>query len=410
MFAARRITVGITGGIAAYKAAELVSWLTKNNADVHVIMTPSACEFITPLTLRTLSTHAVATEMFTSSDLHVPHINLSTCDLFVVVPATANVIAKYAHGIADDLISSSLLATTAPVLIAPAMNVHMYQNVATQQNIEVLQQRGVHFVEPGVGRLACGTEGIGRLADLDIIEKAICDLLLPQQDFKGLHVLVTAGPTREPIDPVRYLGNRSSGKMGYAIAEAAQKRGAKVTLVSGPVNLPAPSGVELVSVESAHQMYDAVWQRYPQTDIVIKAAAVADFKVKQIAPVKIKKSKDLVLELVANEDILTSLGQKKEKQILVGFAAETNDLVANATKKLKEKNLDLIVANDVSEAGAGFEIDTNIITTIAADAAAYKQKQWPKMTKREAAEVILDTICQLPAFSRLATNQRRNSE
>ncbi|MCL2817512.1 MAG: bifunctional phosphopantothenoylcysteine decarboxylase/phosphopantothenate--cysteine ligase CoaBC [Clostridiales bacterium] len=396
MFAGKKITVGITGGIAAYKAAEIVSWLVKNRADTQVAMTSSACRFITPLTMKTLSGKPVAVDIFSEDGgWNVPHIDIAMTDLFLILPATANIIAKAAAGLADDLLSAALLATKAPVLMAPAMHVNMYANAATQANIELLRKRGFRFIEPGEGRLACGSYGKGRLADLEVIKGAIERVLAENDSWNGVRVLVTAGPTREKLDPVRYISNRSSGKMGYALAEAARARGASVTLVSGPVALPAPQGVDLISVENAEEMYQAVWRAYEQTDVVVAAAAVADFRPQEQAARKIKKSAaPESIRLTANSDILASLGREKGGRILVGFAAETENLLQSAKGKLAEKNLDLIVANDVSAPGAGFDCDTNIVTLI--DAAA--TKEYPKMSKKELAGEILDHLSRMDRF------------
>jgi phosphopantothenoylcysteine decarboxylase/phosphopantothenate--cysteine ligase len=408
MFANKKITVGITGGIASYKAADIVSWLKQNQAEVQVIMTENACRFITPLTLKTLSGQAVAVDMMSEDSVwNVPHVDCAQCDLFVVLPATANILAKLACGLADDLLSSSLLATKAPVLLAPAMHCDMYANPATIRNMTILQERGYLFIAPGFGRLACGALGQGRLADMTLIKEEITGLLLPKQDLLGLKVLITAGPTREMIDPVRYISNCSSGKMGYALALAAKRRGAEVVLVSGPVNLDPPSGVEMVRVESAQQMYDAVWHYYPQCDIVVKSAAVADYRPSAMAGQKLKKSAAATIELVANQDILASLGADKGQRILVGFAAETENLEQYAALKLKEKNLDLIVANDVTVKGAGFDADTNIITVI--DAAG-RITSWPQMSKKEAADIIFDSVTKLPRFLDLINIKAKKEE
>lgn len=397
MFRGKRITVGVTGGIAAYKVAELISWLKKNNADVHVIMTGHACEFITPLTLKTLSGNSVVTDLFAADPaLHVPHIDLAQSDLFVVIPATANILAKAACGMADDMLSSVLLATKAPTVFAPAMNTNMYFHPATQNNIAILKARGCRFIGPGLGKLACGDSGRGRLEDMDKIQAFVKEMLCPAPDLSGLRLLVTAGPTREKIDPVRYIGNRSSGKMGYAIAEAASRLGAEVTLISGPTSLAAPAGVRLVNVESAQEMYDAVWEAYPAAQAVIMAAAVADYRPATAYQEKIKKGGEQTIALVLNPDILASLGKDKGDRILIGFAAETENLLKYAQKKLEEKNLDMIVANDVSRKGAGFDADTNIITTITAQR---ELKKWPQMTKYEAAVKILEEMCSLPRYA-----------
>jgi phosphopantothenoylcysteine decarboxylase/phosphopantothenate--cysteine ligase len=398
MFSGKKIVFGITGGIAAYKAADIVSWLVKNHAEVHVVMTENATKIISPLTMQTLSGRPVVLDEFaTGLGWQVVHINLvKDADLFAVIPATANFIAKAAHGIADDAITSSLLAAVCPILVAPAMNVHMYENPATQNNIEVLKNRGFSIIEPAVGRLACGYEGKGKLPDFAILQKALINSILPKQDFVGKRIIVTAGPTVEAIDPVRYISNRSSGKMGYMIAKVAAKRGAEVCLVSGPTALEPPrvgNNIKTVYVSSAEEMKNIVDEKYDDCDIVIKAAAVADYRVKEISPIKIKKNDDeMVLSLVKNPDILKSLGERKKHQILVGFAAETDNLQEYAKNKLKEKNLDMIVANDVSRSDAGFDVDTNVITIIKADGSI---QDYDKSTKEQAAENILDAVYSL---------------
>ncbi|RYD04607.1 hypothetical protein N752_14635 [Desulforamulus aquiferis] len=364
MPAGKRITVGVTGGIAVYKAAEIVSTLVKAGADVQVVMTPSACEFVTPLTFETLSGNPVHTKMFhAGTDGGVLHIDLAQkSDLILIVPATANIIGKAAAGIADDLVATIIIAATCPVLFCPAMNTAMYANPVVQRNLALLKELGYNFVDPGSGRLACGATGQGRLAEIDVILHSIKKLLTPQ-DLAGLTVLVTAGPTREPLDPVRYLTNRSSGKMGYALAEAASQRGAKVILVSGPTSLKAPPIEEVIQVETAIQMYQAVADRFSRANILVKAAAVADYRPDNICDQKIKKAAgEMNIELVANPDILAHMGSRKsDKQFLVGFAAETNDLDKNALSKLEKKNLDLLIANDVTQPGAGFDYDTNAV-------------------------------------------------
>jgi len=400
MFTGKKVVVGISGGIAAYKACDIVSWLRQNHAFVRVIMTESACEIVTPLTLQTLSGNVVYTDLFaTGSDYKVVHIEAVTdADLFLVLPATGNIMAKMAHGIADEVLSTSLLAAACPVMVAPAMNVHMFENPATQENMATLKKRGCKFIEPAYGHLACGVVAKGRLAELDDIKAAVSAELLKEQDFSGKKILITAGPTREPIDAVRYITNRSSGRMGYAVAAAAQARGAEVILVSGPVNLSAVAGVETINVTTADEMYAAVMQHYADADIVIKAAAVADYKMAQVVDHKMKKSEaDLTLQLLPNVDILKTLGQQKTNQILVGFAAETNNVEAYAAKKIKEKNLDMIVANDVSAAGAGFDVDTNIITMLKPDGT---KTELPLQSKAAAADAILDEIKTLPAWQR----------
>ena len=391
MFNGKKITVGVTGGIAAYKAAEIVSWLIGNQCEVQVVMTEAACRFIAPLTFSALSGQSVLTDIF--SEDGIPHIDAARTDLFIVVPATANVIAKAANGIADDLLSSALLATKAPVIIAPAMHVDMYANAATKENIARLEKRGFFFIEPGEGRLACGTYGKGRLADTEIIKHHIMRTLLWDNILQGKKILITAGPTYEAIDPVRFIGNRSSGKMGYALAEAAGRAGAEVVLVSGPTVLSSPYGVKRIMVESAAEMYEAVWQYYDDAEIVIAAAAVADFVPTHRAERKLKKdmlpNAPEVLELAYTKDILSSLGEKKGSRILVGFAAETDNVLEYAKKKLREKHLDIIAANDVSRAGQGFDSDNNAVTLIDSQG---KVTEYPLMSKKDMARIIIDYL------------------
>ncbi len=397
MLQGRTIVLGITGGIAAYKAAELTSRFIKLGAQVYVVMTKHACAFVQPLTFETLSGHPVACDLFERpATWEVEHIALAKrADLFLIAPATANILGKMAHGIADDMLSTTVMATRAPVLVAPAMNTGMWENAATQQNLEILQRRGVLVVPPESGRLACGDEGEGRLAQVDAIVQRVCEVLTPKADLAGKAVLVTAGPTREPLDPVRYLTNRSSGKMGYAIAEAAAQRGARVTLLTGPVTLELPKGVTVHRFDTTEQLYDLMLAEAPKADIVIQAAAPADFCAKQVAAQKIKKQGDggLTLELAQTPDIAAVVGKaKRAGQILVAFAAETEHIEENAKKKLDKKNADLIVANDVTQAGAGFDVDTNIATLITAAG----QTALPKMSKRMLADAILDAILKLP--------------
>ncbi|HEX3033321.1 MAG TPA: bifunctional phosphopantothenoylcysteine decarboxylase/phosphopantothenate--cysteine ligase CoaBC [Bacillota bacterium] len=394
------VVVGVTGGIAAYKGAELVSTLVKQGAEVQVIMTASAQHFITPLTLQTLSKNPVITDMFNEpKSWEVQHIALADrADLFIIAPATANILGKVACGIADDMLSTTIMATRAPVLFAPAMNIHMYANAVVQDNISRLKKLGYHFIEPASGRLACGYEGKGRLPEVQAIMAAGAELLqgrIAVQDMAGLRVLVTAGATREALDPVRFITNHSTGKMGYAIAAQAARRGADVMLISGPATLPVPARVKLKNIQTAREMFDAVTENYSQADIVIKSAAVADYRPKQTSAQKIKKKEgDLVLELERNPDILAWLGEHKVNQVLVGFAAETNDLVANASDKVRRKNLDFIVANDLTQEGAGFGTDTNVVKFIFADGKVVDQ---PKMTKQEVANAILDEVLVLKA-------------
>ena len=390
--AGKKIVLGVTGGIAAYKAVEIVSRLRKAGAEVHVIMTKEATQFVTELTFREMSGQPVVVDMWEKvTDFNVEHIALANlADLMLIAPATANILAKGAVGIADDMLSTTLLATKAPVLMAPAMNTNMYENPVTQENIKTLKKRGVHILEPAAGHLACGTSGKGRLPEpLEIVE-AVKRLLNLTGQLSGQKVLVTAGGTIEPLDPVRYIGNRSTGRMGYAIAAEAARRGAEVVLVSGPSALMPPSGVRMVQVETARQMREAVLAEYPSVQAVVKSAAVADYRPIEVAAEKIKKSDDaLTLTLVRNPDILLELGQKKQQQLLVGFAAETCHVEEYARKKLVKKNLDFIVANDVSEADAGFGVETNRIKLFDKEG---NMTAYPLMSKTELAGIILDHV------------------
>lgn len=396
MFKDKKVTIAITGGIAAYKACEIVSWLRQENAQVQVAMTTCAENFITPMTLKTLSNNVVARSNMNEVDGWSPnHINISECDLFVVVPATANIIAKAANGISDDLISSAIVATKSKVIFAPAMHHDMYSHFATKNNIEKLKSYGYEFIEPGEGFLACGAVGKGRLADISNIKQTIKDCLLKRNDFSGKRILVTAGPTREKIDPVRYISNFSSGKMGYALAEEAKERSAEVILVSGPTSLPNPQGLSVIKVESTSEMYEEVLKHYDDIDIVIKAAAVADYKASEVSYNKIKKLDNLKIDLVKNIDILALLGERKNKQILIGFAAETENIYQYAKNKIKEKNLDMIILNDISKEGAGFDVDTNIISIINASGQII---DYPLISKKQAATEILNNIKKLPGF------------
>ena len=376
----KNVVLGVTGSIAAYKACDVVSRLRKQDVDVRVILTRAGAQIITPLALETMSANPVIVDMFhRETPWEVEHISLAKrADVFLVAPATANFLGKAAHGIADDMLTTTILATHAPVLVAPAMNVNMYENPAVQENIACLKKRGWHFIEPDAGLLACGDVGKGRLA----IVAAAMALLFPRRDLTGKHVLVSAGPTQERIDPVRYITNRSSGKMGYAIAEAAAARGAHVTLVSGPVALPVPEGVERVSVVSSSDMFEAVHAAFSSCDGLIMAAAPADFTPAAFAEQKIKKNgrEGMTLELAATRDILKSIGEKKGKQRVMGFAAETEHLAENAAKKLAAKNLDMIAANDVTAAGAGFAVDTNAVTLYKRDGSAEHSGMMPKRT------------------------------
>ena len=391
MLKGKRIVLGVTGGIAAYKAVELLRLLTKAGAEVHVIMTRSAQEFVAPLTFQTLSANPVHTELFNLiAEREIGHIALADrADLFVIAPATANFVGKVASGIADDMLTTTVMATKAPVLIAPAMNVNMYTNPVYRDNESRLRGYGYLFVPPETGALACGWEGEGKLAAPEsIFEAAVA--ALSTKDLHGQTIMITAGPTREEIDPVRFISNHSSGKMGYALAKAAQRRGARVILVSGPVSLPAPFGVELVRVESARQMQAIVMGRAGECTAIIKAAAVADYCPRERCGEKIKKkSEELSLELVKTPDILAGLGALEKRPLLVGFAAETGNLDEFAARKLKEKNADLIVANDVSQPDAGFNVDTNRARLFFRDG---RVLEYPLMSKDALAGTIFDAV------------------
>lgn len=392
MLQGKKIVLGVTGGIAVYKAVDLVSRLRKAGCEVRVVMTEHAQQFVTPLTFKEISGNAVATSMWNANqEFNVEHIALANwADAFLVAPATANILAKMACGIADDLLSTTLLAAQAPIVVCPAMNTGMYQNPATQENIAKLQERGVTVMPPAVGHLACGTSGPGRLPEpQQIVEFMSAFFAGREGDLRGLRVLVTAAGTREPIDPVRYVGNRSSGKMGYAVAQMAAERGADVLLISGPSALTAPPNVRVVNVETTNEMLEACLAAYGDVDIVIKAAAVADYRPRDVADQKIKKKTDDALTVVMdkNPDILKTLGAKKEQQVLVGFAAETQNLLANAREKVVKKNLDMIVANDVTAAGAGFNSDTNIVKFLFANGDVRELEQMPKV---DVANKILD--------------------
>ncbi len=392
----REIIVGVCGGIAAYKVVELVRELTKRGANVHVVMTKNAQQFIAPLTFQTLSGNPVLCDMFQLlQGSKIGHVALADiADLMVVAPATANVLGKIANGIADDFLTTMVMATTVPVLFAPSMNVKMWQSNIVQSNVERLKANGYQFVGPIEGDLACGSVGKGRLAEIEEIIEKIEDIFT-KKDLTGQRIMVTAGPTLEPLDPVRYITNRSSGKMGFALAKMARRRGAEVILISGPNNLSLPRrDIPQIMVNTAREMYDAVLEHFSHYNIVIMAAAVADFRPKDMLTEKITKRKNgtFVLELEQNPDILKELGQKRTNHILVGFAAETSDLTEKAETKLREKNLDLIVANDVTQAGAGFGVDTNIVKIIDAEG---KIKSLPLMSKDEVANIILDQVVKL---------------
>ena len=391
-FAGKTVVLCVTGGIAAYKAADLTSKLHQNGATVHVLMTESATQFIAPMTFETLSGNRAVVDTFDRSfPWEVEHISLAkAADVFVIAPATANVIAKAAHGIADDMVTTTLLATKAPVVVAPAMNTGMYDNPVTQENLAALRKRGFHIIEPDAGHLACGDSGRGKLPDTPTllwgIEKA-----LTEQDLAGRHVLVTAGPTQEAMDPVRFLSNHSTGKMGYAIAARAAMRGADATLVSGPTALDTPHGVTRVDIVSARDMYDAVTSRAPEQDFIIKAAAVGDYRPAQTADEKLKKGDgEMNIELTRNPDILAALGKdKKPGQLLCGFAMETQNLLDNAESKLRRKNCDMLVANSLRDKGAGFGTDTNVATLLFKDG---HRETPPMMSKEDLADLILDRL------------------
>ncbi len=391
----KKILLCVSGGIAVYKAAALTSKLTQAGAKVKVIMSESAIKFVTPLTFQALSRNDVYFDTFDEKNPAViAHIDLADwADLVIVAPATANTIGKLANGIADNMITTTLLATTAPVWIAPAMNVHMYDHPAVKRNIDILARDGYLFIEPSEGYLACGYVGKGRLEEPEKIVELLTAHFLEQPILKGKKILITAGPTREKIDPVRFFTNRSTGKMGYAIAEAANKMGAEVTLISGPTTLPVPPNVRMIPVESAEEMFIQVMNFYKQSDIVIKSAAVADYRPKQVFEGKMKKnSGDLILELERTTDILKTIGEQKEHQFLVGFAAETDNLDEYAKRKLSSKNLDMIVANNVTTTGAGFGTDTNLVTIFKKDGT---HKELPMMTKLDVAKSVLREVKQM---------------
>ncbi|MDU3335471.1 bifunctional phosphopantothenoylcysteine decarboxylase/phosphopantothenate--cysteine ligase CoaBC [Paraclostridium bifermentans] len=389
----KTVVIGVCGGIAVYKACDLVSKLKKTGVNVHVIMTKSATEFVAPLTFQTLSQNYVVEDMFESPKTwDVEHISLAKkADVFVLAPATANVIGKVANGIADDMLTTTIMATKAKVLIAPAMNTNMYENPVVQRNMQTLKDLDYKFVEPESGRLACGDIGSGKLASVDTIFNSIIELLEIKKDLEGTSMIITAGPTVESIDPVRYITNRSTGKMGYSIAKKAIERGADVTLVSGPTNIVPPKNLKkFIQIESAEDMYNAVLENMDENQVIIKSAAVADYRPKEYSDNKIKKSDDdLSIRLDRTKDIALELGKIKNNKILVGFAAETNDLLENAKNKIQKKNLDFIVANDLTQDGAGFGVDTNIVKIIDREGVV---QEHPKMKKEEVADVILDKI------------------
>ncbi len=394
-----KVALGVTGGIAAYKAAEIVRLLQDRGIRVQVIMTRAAQEFVRPLTFAALSGEKVITEMFPAGEEHAANIDSAiehiavaqSIDALLVAPATADALAHFAQGIASDFLTTLYLATTAPVVVAQAMNVNMWNHPATQANLDILRRRGVKIVEPGSGYLACGMTGAGRLAENEAIVAAVLEALGASQDLAGETVLITAGPTREKIDPVRYLTNRSSGRMGYAMAEAALRRGARVLLVSGPTALTPPGAAEVTRVESAEQMRDAVLNLLPQATIVIKTAAVSDYRAKSASPQKIKRKGPITLELEPTADILKEISLRKQTQIIVGFAAETENVLENARRKLAAKQLDAIVVNDVSREGIGFDSDRNEVTIITHDEVV----EVPETTKWEVAQRVLDQAVHL---------------
>lgn len=391
----RSVVLGVTGGIAAYKSAELVRALRQRGARVRVVMTRGAQQFITPLTLQTLSGHPVSTDLWDlTQESQIGHIELAdSAEVLLLAPATANVIAKLAFGIADDLLTTVALATRAKLVVAPAMNVHMFENAVVQENLERLRRRGARIVTPDSGALACGYEGLGRLPDPEVLVEEVRAALSPQ-DMAGETVLVTAGPTREYLDPVRFLSNRSSGKMGFAIARAAARRGARAVLVTGPTSLPGPRGLEVVRVETAAEMAQAVDEQVAAASVVVAAAAVADYRPKRRADEKAAKVKGATsLELETTRDIVATVDRGRRDRIIVGFAAETGDPVEKARGKLERKRLDLIVANDVTAAGAGFDVETNVVTLVDASGAS----SLPMLDKDDVADAILDRVIALRA-------------
>lgn len=387
------IVLGVSGGIAVYKALDIVSRLKKHDIDVRVIMTESATEFVTPLSFQSLSQNQVIVDMFAEPKaFEIQHISLAKrADLMLIVPATANIIGKVANGIADDMLTTTIMATKAPVVFAPAMNTNMYENRIVQDNISKLKKYGYKFVEPASGRLACGDLGKGKLQDTEIIVEYALSVLNQQKDLQGKNVIVTAGPTIAPIDPVRFITNKSTGKMGYEIAKEARDRGANVTLISGPTNLKEPFGIDVINVSTNEEMYNAILSKFEGADIIIKSAAVADYKPSEYSEKKIKKgSQGLELNLIRDRDILKTLGeQKKKNQIIIGFAAESHDLIKNAQSKLEKKNLDYIVANNILSKDTGFGTDNNKVTIIGKEGFELSLE---KMSKREVAKNIFDLI------------------
>ena len=391
----KNIVLGVSGGIAAYKACEIISRLKKLGANVDVIMTESAAKFVTPLTFQSLSLNKVIFDMFDEPKYwEIGHIALAKkADIFLIAPATANVIGKIASGIADDMLTTTVMAAKCPVILAPAMNTNMYENEIVQENMEKLKHMGYHIIEPVEGLLACGDVGNGKLSEpVDIVNR-VTELLLFKKDLSGIKILVTAGPTREKFDPVRFITNNSSGKMGYAIAERAMRRGAEVTLISGPTSIKPPIGVNLINTLSALDMRTAVLENLENSDVVIKSAAVSDYSPSEVQKNKIKKTEDTItLTLKKNPDILAEVGEKKGSRVLIGFAMETEDLLKNARSKLKKKNLDMIVANDLMTEGAGFAVDTNVVTLLYKDGRTEKLEM---MSKENLADVILDRMLEI---------------
>jgi phosphopantothenoylcysteine decarboxylase / phosphopantothenate---cysteine ligase len=401
-----KIALGVTGGVAAYKAAELVRRLQQEKLDVQVVMTRAAQEFVTPLTFAALTGQKVITDLFSAAgaapanvESAIEHIAVAQrIDLLLVAPATADILGKFAHGIAEDFLGTLYLATKAPVVVAPAMNVNMWDHPATQENLKALRARGVHVVDPDEGYLACGMTGAGRLAATETIAKKVCDVLGLRHDFEGQTVLVSAGPTCEDIDPIRFLTNRSSGKMGYALAEAAHRRGAHVVLVSGPTELKIPEGVDWVPVRATEQMHRTVLERAGEANVAIMAAAVSDYRPTSAQDTKIKRGEGrFMLELEPTPDILAEMGRDKASRVLVGFAAETDRVAENARGKLSRKGADMIVANDVTQEGAGFDTDTNIVTLYLRDG---REIPLPKMSKLDVANRILDQVLEIQKQSK----------
>lgn len=393
MLKGKHVLLGVTGSIAAYKIANLASMLVKLNADVHVIMTKNAEQFISPITFETLTGNKVIDDTFErNSGYHVAHIAMAAeADVVLIAPATANVIAKLAHGIADDMLTSTMLAVTAPILLSPAMNTHMYENPITQENIEKIKDLGYKLIEPASGYLACGDTGKGKMPEPEVLLDCILQEIACEKDMAGKKVLITAGPTRESIDPVRYITNHSTGKMGYALAENAARRGAEVTLVSGPTQLKKPRFVKVTDVTTAEEMYQAVEKEFDSQDIVVMSAAVADYRPEVVAENKIKKSDgEMKISLERTTDILGTLTPRKKQQFICGFSMETENMLENSRAKLKKKNLDMIVANNLKVAGAGFGTDTNVVTIITEDSC----EELPIMTKEEVAGAIFDRILQ----------------